>query len=140
MCNSWLCTLFQKIEVWLQYYVLQVYNIVIKIFFRACVCCMLVAQSCLILCDSMDCSPPGSSVCGILQARTLEWDCHALLQGIFPTQGLNPGLAHCRWTFYHLSLKGSLTYSYYKILAMFPMFYNVSLQLSFSQRIFLDFY
>ena len=32
-----------------------------------------VAQSCLTLCDPMDCSPPGSSVHGILQARTLEW-------------------------------------------------------------------
>ena len=34
---------------------------------------MLVAQSCPTLCDSMGCSPPGSSVCGILQARILEW-------------------------------------------------------------------
>ena len=34
---------------------------------------VLVAQSCLTLCDPMDCSPPGSSVRGILQARTLEW-------------------------------------------------------------------
>ena len=34
-----------------------------------CVC----AQSCLTLCDPMDCSPPGSSVHGILQARILEW-------------------------------------------------------------------
>ena len=34
---------------------------------------MLVAQSCLTLCDPMDCSPPGSSVHGILQARILEW-------------------------------------------------------------------
>ena len=33
----------------------------------------LVTQSCLTLCDSMDCSPPGSSVHGILQARILEW-------------------------------------------------------------------
>ena len=32
-----------------------------------------VALSCLSLCNSMDCSPPGSSVHGILQARTLEW-------------------------------------------------------------------
>ena len=32
-----------------------------------------VAQSCLTLCDPMDCSPPGSSVHGILQARVLEW-------------------------------------------------------------------
>ena len=30
-------------------------------------------QSCLTLCNPMDCSPPGSSVHGILQARTLEW-------------------------------------------------------------------
>ena len=29
--------------------------------------------------------------------------CHALLQGIFPTQGLNPGLLHCRWILYSLS-------------------------------------
>ena len=35
-------------------------------------CCCLVAQSCLTLCDPTDCSPPGSSVHGILQARILE--------------------------------------------------------------------
>ena len=34
---------------------------------------MLVIQSCPILCDLMDCCPPGSSVHGILQARILEW-------------------------------------------------------------------
>ena len=34
---------------------------------------VLVAQSCLTLCDLMDCSPPGSTVHGILQARILEW-------------------------------------------------------------------
>ena len=33
----------------------------------------LAAQSCLTLCDPMDSSPPGSSVHGVLQARTLEW-------------------------------------------------------------------
>ena len=32
-----------------------------------------VTHSCLILCDPMDCSPPGSSVLGIFQARVLEW-------------------------------------------------------------------
>ena len=36
-------------------------------------CCCLVAQSCLTLCDLMDCSPPGSSGHGISQARILEW-------------------------------------------------------------------
>ena len=36
--------------------------------------CAKLLQLCLTLCDSMDCSSlPGSSVCGILQARTLEW-------------------------------------------------------------------
>ena len=34
---------------------------------------VLAAQSCLTLRDPMDCSPPGSSVHGILQARILEW-------------------------------------------------------------------
>ena len=34
---------------------------------------VLVIQSCLTLCDPMDCSPPGSSVHGIFQARVLEW-------------------------------------------------------------------
>ena len=57
-------------------------------------------QLCLTICDPMDCSPPGSSVHGILQARILEWvlcpwdspgkntgvGCRFLLQGIFPTQ------------------------------------------------------
>ena len=33
--------------------------------------------------------------------------CHCLLQGIFPTQGSNPGLPHCRQTLYPLSLQGS---------------------------------
>ena len=34
-------------------------------------------------------------------------DCHFLLQGIFPTQGWNTGLPHCRQTLYHLSHQGS---------------------------------
>ena len=119
----------------------------------------------------MDCSPPGSSIYGILQARILEWvaisfsrgssqlrnwtqaSCVAgrfftkwatreapakkllnhvqlfvtqwtiqfrnspgqntgvgnlsLLQGIFPTQGSNPGLPPCKWILYQLSHKGS---------------------------------
>ena len=47
-------------------------------------------QSCPNLCDPMDHSPPVSSVRGILQAWKLG--CHALFQGIFPTQELNPHL------------------------------------------------
>ena len=47
------------------------YNIVVV--FAMYVLCVLVAQSCPTLCDPMDCSPPGFSVHGILQARILEW-------------------------------------------------------------------
>ena len=42
---------------------------------------MLVTQSCLTLCDPMDCSPPGSSAHGILQARILEWVAIPLSRG-----------------------------------------------------------
>ena len=41
--------------------------------FFACMCAQSVTQSCLTLCDLMDCSPPGSSVHEISQARILEW-------------------------------------------------------------------
>ena len=54
-------------------------------------------QSCLTLCDPMDCSPPGSSGHGDCPGKNTGVGCHALLQGIFPTQRLNPGLLHCRW-------------------------------------------
>ena len=40
---------------------------------NCCCCCCSIAQLCLTLCDPMDCSLPGSSVHGILQARILEW-------------------------------------------------------------------
>ena len=43
---------------------------------------------------------------GILQARILEWV--ALLQGIFPTQGSNGGLLHCKQILYQLSYPGSI--------------------------------
>ena len=57
-----------------------------------------ITQSCPTLCDPTDCSLPGSSIHGIFQARILEWVAIFLLQEIFPTQGLNPGLPHCRQT------------------------------------------
>jgi len=60
----------------------------------------LIAQLCPTLWDSMDCSPPGSSVNGILWGRILE--CIFLLQGIFLTQGSNPSLLHYREILYHL--------------------------------------
>ena len=38
-----------------------------------CVCVYVCAQLSMTLCNPMDCSPPGSSVHGIFQARILEW-------------------------------------------------------------------
>ena len=64
---------------------------------------VLVAQSCPILCDPMDCSPQGSSVHGILQAWILEWVAIPFSRGIFLTQGLKLGLLHCTQILYHLS-------------------------------------
>ena len=69
-----------------------------------CAVLCLVAQSCLTLCNLMDCSPPGSSVHGDSPAKNTRVGGHAFLQGIFPTQGSNPGLPYCRWILYHLSL------------------------------------
>ena len=45
----------------------------ITLYINECVCVVLVAQSYPILCDPIDCRPPGSSVHGILQATILEW-------------------------------------------------------------------
>ena len=71
-------------------------------------CCVyLVTQSCPTLCDPMDCSPPGSSVHGDSLGKTTGMDFHALLHGIFPIQGLNPGFLHYRWILDHLSHQGS---------------------------------
>ena len=60
--------------------------------------------------DPKDSSPAGFSVYRILQSRTLEWVA-ILLQGIFPTQGLNPhllSLLHVRQVLYHKHHLGSL--------------------------------
>ena len=74
------------------------------------VCCGLVAKSCLTLCNPMDYSPPGSSIYGIFQARIPEWvGNHLLLQGIFPTQELNPHLLHWQKDSLPLSHLGSFS-------------------------------
>ena len=66
-----------------------------------------VAQSCPTLCDPIDCSPPGTSVHGDSPGKNTRVSCHALFQGIFPTQGLIPAFPHCTWILYHLSHQGS---------------------------------
>ena len=67
----------------------------------------LVAQSCPTLCNPMDYSLPGSSVYGDSPEKNTGVGCHALLQGIFKTQGSSPGLLRCRQVLYHLSHQGS---------------------------------
>ena len=64
-------------------------------------------QSCPTICNSMNHNPLGSSVHGIFPGSSTGVDCHFLLQGIFPTKGLNLGLLHCRQIVYHLNLQGS---------------------------------
>ena len=72
---------------------------------------VLVDQSCLTLCNAMDCSPPGYSARNSPGKNTVL-DSHSLLQGIFLTQGSNPVLPHCRQILYHPSHQGSHTYVY----------------------------
>ena len=63
---------------------------------RSCNCLghnCLVAQLCPTLCDPVDCSPPGPSVLGILQARILERVVICFSRG---SSRLNLGLLHCR--------------------------------------------
>ena len=50
----------------------------------------LVSQSRSTLCDPVDCSPPGSSVHGILQARVLEWGAIPFSRDL-PSPGIEPG-------------------------------------------------
>ena len=75
-----------------------------------CVCVCTHAkslQSCPTLCDPMDCSLPSSFVHRDSPGKNTGMGCHVLLQGIFPSQGLNLGLLHCRHILYCLSHQGS---------------------------------
>ena len=70
-------------------------DVYVNICVCVCVCvCAISLQSCLTFCNPMDCSPPGSSVHGDSPSKNTEVSCHALLQGIFPTQGSNPHLLY----------------------------------------------
>ena len=63
-------------------------------------------QSCLTLCNPMDCSPPGSSVHGILQARILEWVAMSSSRGSSPLRD-QTGLFYVscldKWVLYHFT-------------------------------------
>ena len=72
--------------------------------------CCSVAKSCQTLHNPTDCSPSGSSVLGILQARILERVIIPFSRGIVPTQGSKPGLLYCRQILYQLSHQESTYY------------------------------
>ena len=66
------------------------------------VCESEVAQLCPTLCDPMDCSPMDCSLSLCpwdFPGNSTGVDCHFLLQGIFLTQGLNPGIPYCRYVY-----------------------------------------
>ena len=100
-------------------------NVLIKIQVFMCVC--LVAQSRPTLWDPMDCSPPGFSVHGDSPGKNIWVGCHALLQWIFPIQGLNPSLLHCRQILYHFNHQGSpMSYIYiWDILCIWHIYINI---------------
>ena len=72
-----------------------------------CVCaCVRVCVSCSVMptpCDPLDCSCQAPLSMEFSRQENTGVGCHALLQGVFPTQGLNPGLPHYRQILYHLS-------------------------------------
>ena len=74
---------------------------------------MCVCVSCSVVSNSLrvqlfvNCSLPGSSVHGDSPNKNTGVGCHGLLQRIFPTQGSNGGLPHCRWILYRLNHQGS---------------------------------
>ena len=66
-------------------------------------------QSHLTLCNPVDCSPPGFSVHGILQARILEWAAISSSRGSFPSHGSNPCLlCLLYWQVGSLPIRGKL--------------------------------
>ena len=70
------------------------------------VCAVFSHWSCVPLCNPMDSSLPGFPVRGDSPDQNNRGGCHALLQGIFPSQGSSPGLPPCRWILYQLSHQG----------------------------------
>ena len=67
----------------------------------------LATQSCLTLWDPHGLYPASLFCPWDSPGKNTGVGCHALLQGIFPTQGPNPGLLHCRQILYRLSHQGS---------------------------------
>ena len=82
--------------------------------------CVLVAQLCPTLCDSMDYSPSGSSVHGVLQARVLEWVAIPFSRGSSQPRD-RTCLLHCRQIPYHLNHQGSFVLCFLYVLWPFSL-------------------
>ena len=99
---------------------------IIKIFMNCLLrylCTYSVTQSCPTPCGPLDCTLPGSSVLGILQAIILEWVAMPSSGEIFLTQGLNPRLLqllNCRQILYPWATWEALRYMVTSLLAIFP--------------------
>ena len=78
--------------------------------FLCCAVLCLVSQSCLTLLRPHRLQPTRLLCAWDSPGKNTGVGCHALLQGIFPIQGSNPGLPHCRQILYHLSHQGSLVF------------------------------
>ena len=81
----------------------EIFIIIMIIVAIQCAVLCLVTQ--LRLCNLKVCSQAPLSMDS--PGKNTGVGCHALLQGIFPIQGSNPGLPHCKQIFYHLSQQGS---------------------------------
>ena len=68
---------------------------------------MKVTPSCPTLCDPVDCKPSRLLCPWDSPGKNTGVGCHALLQGTFPTQELDPGLLHCRQILYPMSQQGN---------------------------------
>ena len=91
-----------------QYSCLENWSLLLSILYIVvcvCVCvCVKLLQMCLTLCDPMDCSPLGSSVHGILQARILEWIAMpSSRRSSWPRDWTHISYVSCigRWVLYH---------------------------------------
>ena len=84
----------------------------------------LVVLSCLTLWDPMDYSLSSSSVHLDSPGKNTGVGCYALLQGIFPSQGLNPAFPQCRWILYHLSHREALDFLFEFLSCLSPIIQN----------------
>ena len=75
-CCVWVCVVYNWQVPWMQWapkHPAHSSSWEDRLSFKVCMCVCSVTQSCLTLCNPIDCSPPGSSVHKIVQARILEW-------------------------------------------------------------------